>query len=214
MMGSCQPTGTDSDRADRYGVLMIDSFPDAPPRLAPFLAQWDYVTEQLFNRLEGLTDEEFLWEPAPGAWTVRRTEDGRTRPTSESSWWNPTPDVEPPRTLAWSMGHLGSGVLVRADWLVGEHELLDVANWPIAAEEAIPFLRDGLGAWRSGLDQMSDEDLDTVGRSAFPHGLDPQLPLLDIVWWVNKELLWHATEIWYVRDLYAARASSNTPVNL
>jgi hypothetical protein len=24
------------------------------------------------------------------------------------------------------------------------------------------------------------------------------------VWWVNKELLWHAAEIWYVRDLYAA----------
>jgi hypothetical protein len=30
------------------------------------------------------------------------------------------------------------------------------------------------------------------------------LPLLDIVWWVNKELLEHAAEIWYVRDLYAA----------
>jgi hypothetical protein len=26
---------------------------------------------------------------------------------------------------------------------------------------------------------------------------------MDIVWWVNKELLWHAAEIWYVRDLYA-----------
>jgi hypothetical protein len=35
-------------------------------------------------------------------------------------------------------------------------------------------------------------------------GLDPELPLLDIVWWVNKELLEHAAEIWYVRDLYAA----------
>lgn len=39
----------------------------------------------------------------------------------------------------------------------------------------------------------------------YPHGLDPQRPLLDIVWWVNKELIEHATEMWYVRDLYAAR---------
>jgi hypothetical protein len=27
---------------------------------------------------------------------------------------------------------------------------------------------------------------------------------VDIVWWVNKELLWHDAEIWYVRDLYGA----------
>lgn len=195
------------DRVPGYGDRMIDSYPDAPIRLAPFLAQWDYVTEQLFGRLEGLTDEELLWEPAPDSWTVRRDADGRARPTSESAWWNPTPDREPPRTLAWSIGHLGSGVLVRADWLVGSHELLDVDEWPLTAFEALPFLRSGLDAWRGGLDQMTDEDLDTVGRSAFPHGLDPQLPLLDIVWWVNKELLWHAAEMWYVRDLYVARAS-------
>ena len=50
---------------------------------------------------------------------------------------------------------------------------------------------------------MTDADLDTVGRSAYPHGLDPQLPLLDIVW-VNKELLEHAAEIWYARDLHHA----------
>jgi len=35
-------------------------------------------------------------------------------------------------------------------------------------------------------------------------GLDPELPLIEIVWWVNKELLWHAAEIWFMRDLYAA----------
>ena len=187
--------------------MVIDSYPDAPPRLAPFLAQWDYVVEQLFGRLVGLTDDELLWEPAPGAWSVHRRSDGSTGATSESSWWNPTPDSEPPRTLAWSIGHLGAGVLVRADWLVGDHEMLEGPDWPMTAEEAVPFLRDGLQAWRTGLDQMTDEDLDTVGRSAFPGGLDPQLPLLDIVWWVNKELLWHAAEIWFVRDLYRAHQS-------
>ncbi len=51
---------------------------------------------------------------------------------------------------------------------------------------------------------MTNDDLDTVGRSAFPWGLDPELPLLDVVWWVNKELIYHASEIWYVRDLFAA----------
>lgn len=187
---------------------MIDSYPDAPPRLAPFLAQWDYVAEQLFGRLEGLSDVEMLWEPAPGSWTVTRDEHGKGRPTSNTGWWNPTPDAEPPRTIAWSVGHLGACAMVRADWLTGDHALLEVADWPMTADEAIPFLDRGLSAWRSGLDQMDDTDLDTVGRSAYPEGLDPQLPLLDIVWWINKELLWHAAEIWFVRDLYKATGAS------
>ena len=33
---------------------MIADFPDAPARLAPFLAQWDYMTEQLLGRLDDL----------------------------------------------------------------------------------------------------------------------------------------------------------------
>jgi hypothetical protein len=35
-------------------------------------------------------------------------------------------------------------------------------------------------------------------------GLDPTLPLIEIVWWVNKELVFQVGEIWLMRDLYAA----------
>lgn len=189
---------------------MIDSYSQAPPRLAPFLAQWDYVADQLFSRLEGLTDEGLLWEPAPRTSSVRTGGGDPSRTETDSDWWDPTPDPEPPRTLAWSIGHLGAGSLVRADWLVGDHRLLVVDDWPMTADTALEYLQKGLHAWRSGLDQMSDEDLDTVGRSAYPEGLDPTLPLLDIVWWVNKELLWHSAEIWYVRDLYAYSGDEST----
>jgi hypothetical protein len=182
---------------------MIADYPDVPPRLAPFLAQWDHMSTQLFGRLDGLADEELTWEPAPSVLTVRRAEDGSTR--TDAHGLPPTPDVQPPRTLAWSIGHLGSGTLVRADWLIGSHSLDDdEVPWPITADAAVALLQRGLAAWRGGIGSMTDADLDTVGRSAYPHGLDPQLPLLDIVWWVNKELIEHATEIWYVRDLYAA----------
>jgi hypothetical protein len=182
---------------------MIADFPDAPARLAPFLAQWDYMTGQLLGRLDGLTDEELLWEPAPVVWTVVRRPDGRTTPDQRA--WDIGPDATPPRTLAWSIGHLGAGCLVRADWLVGEHRLTDdELDWPMTSGEAVDFLRAGLDAWRDGLAVMTEEDLGTVGRSAYPDGMDPELPLMDIVWWVNKELIEHAAEIWYVRDLYRA----------
>lgn len=182
---------------------LIAEYQHAPPRLAPFLASWDYMSQQLLERLEGLTDEELVWEPAPTVLTVRRRPDGTTG--TDAHALPPDSRVQPPRTLAWSINHLGSGTLVRADWLVGSHALDDEdVPWPLTAAQAIDLLRRGLAAWRNGLDGLTDEDLDTVGRSAYPHGLDPTLPLLDIVWWVHKELLEHAAEIWYVRDLYAA----------
>jgi DinB family protein len=183
---------------------MIADYPDAPPRLAPFLAQWDWMSGQLLARLEGLTDDELLWEPAPAVLTVRRGPDGKGQ--TDAQGLAPDARVVPPRTLAWSIGHLGAGALVRADWLTGSHSLSDEdVEWPMTAKEAVALLRRGLTAWRDGIGSMTDADLDTVGRSAYPDGLDPQLPLLDIVWWVNKELVEHASEIWYVRDLYAAR---------
>ena len=177
---------------------------NVPPRLAPFLAQWDYVVEVLLERLDGLTDEEYLWEPAPRVWTVREV-GGRAVPDAEV--WAATGEAgTPPRPLAWSIGHLGNGSFTRADYLVGSHSLKDSdLAWPMRADEGVAFMRDGLAAWRKGLDQMTDADLDTVGRSAYPGGLDPTLPLIEIVWWVNKELVFHSGEIWFVRDLYAAR---------
>lgn len=189
---------------------MIADYPDSPPRLAPLLAQWDYVVDILFTRLEGLTDEALVWEPGPASWTVERSEDGGTRPTSPSGWWAPVPDAEPPRTIAWSLGHLGSGALIRSDWLVGSHSMTESPDWPITASEAIAFAKAGLSAWRDGLARMTDADLDTVGRSAYPGGLDPELPLLDIAWWVNKELLWHAAEIWFLHDLFLSTFRSST----
>src|SRR3954469_20291657 len=177
-----------------------------PARLRPFLAQWDYIVDILLARMEGLKDEEFLWEPADDVWTVRLV-DGRPTPDVES--WPPVAEAAPPRTLAWTLGHLGAGSATRADWLVGSHSLKDGdLVWPMRATEGIAFARQGLEAWRAGLAQMTDADLDTVGRSAYPGGLDPELPLIEIVWWVSKELVFHAGEAWFVRDLYAAQHRS------
>ena len=177
---------------------------EIPARLAPFLAQWDYVVESLRERVQGLGDEEFLWSPSPDAWTVRRNPAGG-RNLVDVEVWPASGAPAPPRTIAWSMGHLGSGVAMRADWLVGSHAAVaEDYDWPMEADAGIRFMFEGLAAWRDGLATMTDVDLDIVGRSAYPGGLDPELPLIDIVWWVAKELVWHAADIWYVRDLYAA----------
>lgn len=52
-----------------------------------------------------------------------------------------------------------------------------------------------------------DAGLNTVGRSRYPYGSDPENPFVDIVWWVNQELLHHGAEIALIRDLYRHRAA-------
>src|SRR5215213_9706798 len=111
-----------------------------PLRLVPFLAQWDYIVEVLTDRLAGLTDEEFLWEPAPEVWTVRPDPRGG-RNLVDTEVWAPSGEAAPPRTIAWSMGHLGSGVAIRADWLVGEHRAdQSDFDWPLTADAGVRFM--------------------------------------------------------------------------
>ena len=50
-------------------------------------------------------------------------------------------------------------------------EALAARHWDVRKRRLFWPLR-----WRDGLATMTDEDLDTVGRSAYPHGLDPELP--------------------------------------
>ena len=104
----------------------------------------------------------------------------------------------------------------RADWLVGSHSLKrGDLTWPMTAAEGVAFAKAGISAWRDGLAVMTDEDLDTVGRGApIPTASIPELPLIEIVWWVSKELLFHAGEIWFMRATCTPITTDGNPPNL
>jgi hypothetical protein len=51
---------------------------------------------------------------------------------------------------------------------------------------------------------MTTADLDQIGRSQMPHGLDPQVRFVDLLAWTNTEFAHHAAEIGCLRDLYRA----------
>ncbi len=55
--------GTEGIRTDRLGLL---------------LDQFDKAREMAQVRLTGLGDEEYLWEPVPGCWSIRRREEATT----------------------------------------------------------------------------------------------------------------------------------------
>jgi len=62
----------------------------------------DEVWERTRERLAGLTDEEYFWEPAPGCWSVRQRGDGRWAVDQAM----PGPDPAPLTTIAWRLWHL------------------------------------------------------------------------------------------------------------
>ncbi|MEU5806265.1 DinB family protein [Streptomyces sp. NPDC047718] len=206
-----------------------------PPRLIPLVEQFDFAYERLAARMSGpfmdsgdgtrtqvdapLTDEEYLWEPVPDCWSVRRRTDGpgprATLLAGAGDWGRdaaayPHPWPPPFTTLAWRLSHLSEMLTLRADHTAGTHALTR-DDHPVSgtAAEAVAAFEAGAAAWRKALLGLDDTALDTTGYCTYPHGSDPEEPLLDIVWWVNQELLHHGAEIAVLRDLYRYRPGGN-----
>jgi DinB superfamily len=187
---------------------------DRPPNVASLAAQLDTTMEFFWERLEGLTDEEYFWEPAPGAWSLR----ARGRETTKRAFGkgdlvfeyeSPEPQPAPLRTIAWLFWHMAEMCLVRADYTIGGRSLtLDDVECAPTAAEGIAQMRAAVQRWRAVFDEVPADEFAVVGRSAYPWGLDPQLPLADILWWMNRELIHHTAEVALLRDLYVHRAGT------
>jgi len=198
-----------------------------PPRLAPLLAEYDFAAERLLHRLTGptvdsgdglqvevppLTDAELLWEPVPGAWTIRRQVDGpgglgATRLVGSGEWGHdggrPHPWPPPVTSIGWRINHVTKTLAGRADHTDGTHTHTEQADEPQGtAAGAITHLTAALEAWRATLLGADDAALDTVGYSTYPNGSDAEEPFLDVVWWMNQEVVHHGAEIALLRDLY------------
>src|SRR5829696_7096679 len=62
----------------------------------------DEVWRRTRARVQGLSDEEYFWEPVSGCWTIRQRGDG----TWVADWPLPRPEPEPFTTIAWRLWHL------------------------------------------------------------------------------------------------------------
>jgi hypothetical protein len=71
-----------------------------------------------------LTDEEYLWEPAPGAWSIRRRGEAMSpKPFGPGGWQLDDapgdPDPTPVTTIAWRLGHLHLDFAGTWEWTFG-----------------------------------------------------------------------------------------------
>jgi hypothetical protein len=164
------------------------------------------------ERLAGLTDEEYLWEPAAGAWSIRPRGSAATAAAFGPGDWQldldrPEPVPPPVTTIAWRLGHLANCFAGRWEWTFGSRSISprDVLDFSPRAEEAADRLWSEVDRWSRDLATLTDDQLDTVGYGQYPHGLDPTLPIIAIAWWVNREFIHHTAEAALLRDLWLRR---------
>jgi len=163
--------------------------------------QLDFFWQRQFlPRLEGLTDEEFLWEPVDGCWSVRPDGEGGTR----FEWTYPEPVPPPFTTIAWRIAHIGDGVLgARAANHFGDGYDRESVRYPITAREGLDYLHESYALWHKGLTTLDDEAL---ARPCGPaEGPYSEYSFATLVLHITREVVHHGAEVCVLRDLYRDR---------
>ena len=167
---------------------------------------WDF---HLRPRLEGLTDDEYLWAPAEPSWTVHPDADGKI--VMDREW--PEPSPPPITTIAWRLVHIGVGCFAtRASTFFGDGSVPDDADMfdprripsdlPGTAGAGLEFLDYWYGRWHDGIKGLDEEALNKqLGPKGNQFAKDSMLGLITHL---NREVLHHGAEISLLRDLYRA----------
>ena len=175
-----------------------------------------HVREHLRPRLEGLTDQEYFYDPSGvgRAWTVHpRSAEGERTPTAIQGGSGamvidfdvPEPDPAPLTTIAWRLGHIIVGLLaVRShDHLGGPSANYMSWDYAATAEEALAQFDTEYERWISGVRTWDKGDLQVaVGEAEGPWA---EYSRATLVAHINRELIHHLAEIALLRDLWAHR---------
>jgi hypothetical protein len=171
-----------------------------------------YFDHTLWPRLQGLTDDEFFWEPVDGAWSVYRGTDGVLTMAGRGV---PEPDPPPVTTIAWRLTHIAVDVFAtRANTFFGDDgddgDMFDDRHRPPlpgTATAALALLESSYRRWRDGLLSLDEKAfLEPLGpRGAF----FADQPMAALALHLNREAMHHGGEIGLLRDLYRATGAAS-----
>lgn len=165
---------------------------------------------QLRPGLEGLTDEEHLWEPVPGCWSIRPRAEATTPMAAGggdlvADFAYPEPVPAPVTTIAWRLGHVLVGVLGarNAAHFGGPPTSYDTHHWHARADDALAALDEAYARWVAGVAALGDDGLErAVGPAEGPWAEHPYAVL---VLHIHREVIHHGAEVLLLRDLYRNR---------
>jgi hypothetical protein len=173
-----------------------------------------FATTRLLGRLDGLTDEEYRWEPVESCWTVRLGDDGTWHgDVNPSGTHDATTDPQPFTTISWRLWHLGASP--RPTWPTGDLDADDfVRAWfnqiPAAASPAVGTADEARAlvqaTWKRMAETLARFTADQLAAPMGPAaGPFADNSLEGLVLHIADELIHHGAEVGVVRDLYAHR---------
>lgn len=161
--------------------------------------------------LEDLGDDEYLWEPVPRCWSVRRRAPGvigwgTGEWVCEDGW--PPPDPTPVTTIAWRIMHLAAWTEVYLDWTFGDAAVsIEDQEVPGERTRALAWLYDAQDRFTGAVEALDD-------RTVFelrPAHWGARLPIAHLVTSMLTEHVHHIAEIGTLRDLHRGRARRQPP---
>ena len=166
-----------------------------------FRSSFEYYAGRTMERLDGLTDEEYIWEPVPGCWTIRRDGDRMV-----ADWSGPPPDPPPVTTIAWRLHHicgfLSAHGLRTVAFERGEARWGLTVTVPATAADACEAVGTAISAWERDLEGVDDERLwEPLGPAAGPIAGST---VGGFVEHIHDEFIHHSAEVALLRDLYRA----------
>jgi hypothetical protein len=161
-------------------------------------------------RLDGLTDDEYFWEPAPGSWNVRRRGESPAAIAHGSGdflidFEFPEPVPPPVTTIAWRLGHIVVGIFGKrsGDHFGGPPYDYDSFGYAGTADDAVRQLDQAYATWTKGARGLGEDGL---ARPCGPaEGPFAEHPLAALVLHINREAIHHGAEVCLLRDLYRNR---------
>ncbi|MGA4786636.1 MULTISPECIES: DinB family protein [Nocardia] len=167
-------------------------------------------TNQLRPRLDGLTDDEYFWEPVPGCWNLHPRGAGSAPIQGGSGAMTidfafPPPEPAPFTTIAWRLGHVIVGVLAVRNAAHFGRAATDYYAFEYAetAKDALAQLDSEYSTWLGGIESLDEDGLDRpCGAAEGPYA---ELPLSALVLHIHRELIHHLAEVCLLRDLYLHR---------
>lgn len=150
---------------------------------------------RLRGRLNGLTDDEFFWQPVTDAWTIFEDRPGHWT----YNYAVPDPDPAPVTTIGWQLVHVALCKIMYHEWAYGPAEL----TWPEltvphTAADAIALLEECHAVLRSDLLDLSDADLDVPRRTSWGQAW----PASRIFTVMTDHDAMHGGAVGHMRDLY------------
>jgi hypothetical protein len=175
-----------------------------------FLDLSDKFFARFTERIADLSDEEYIWEPAPDSWSLKRGDDGRLR----MQWGLVFDETPPVTTIAWRYTHITDLLSEErcAKWigLEPENEDLFADGAPADARSARELFDLAFARWKRYVSATDERKLfENVGSVG---GGFADRSRAQFVLHILDEAIHHGAEVGVLRDLYRAQRTHDPVV--